>query len=568
MRGRRDIDIVACVCGNMRSDFSVPFVSSTSVRGSVVYTTITSGLKLSTRSVSGHVTRLRPITVQLRMGINRRNYALVGSDCGDSVGSLSVTLSFVGHHPSRHNHHRALVLDSVCRDNRAPRTLCGRIDSLTHGHNMIGFVNVNPRLYGRRSAVRVSRGFFFPGIRRFVGDRIFTSLHSRIVLLGNTHRFNFSRLARLLIRGIRRAALRIGLGTIITGLGCCHTFVGPRAGLIYVVGTSNCNTKTMRVTGALRSRHMSCLTITITSRNIALHGGNVADGVVVVGPRVATFGAVFSCSLRPRICSFQLLSTLVGTTRGRNIAKFPIRVGLSANVRHVNFSPRGSVRRLVNGLGRRGTVVPHSIFSRFIKDSSSDFSRFSTRRFRLFSGKDQRLRTTFSRGVLHRVYGSTNVRRFPRHRLSVYHLNLKLCNVGSHGGGAVGYIDALGAAVLRVRGIGTNSDINCDHGAVLSGSDIVTTVPVKCTSNLGHHLNGHRTCYLIGNRGTSCMNGVYVSITVVSIANVGYGRNSDIRVFNRRLPIRILDSVLRAVPCRILAAVDGQIGEICCRSWE
>ncbi len=360
--------------------------------------------------------------------------------------------------------------------------------------------------------------------------------------------------------------LRIGLGTIISGLGFCHTFVGPRAGVIYVIGTSTCKAKTVRVTGALRSRRISCLTITMTSRKISLQGTKVATGVVIVGPRVDDFGALFRCSLRPRICDFHLLSTLIHRTRGRNIAGFPVRVGLSAKVRHLNFRPAGSVTILMRHLGRRSTIVPHSIFSRFMNDSGSSFSSFSLGRCRRFLGKNARLRSTFHRGVLHRVYGDTNVRRFPRQRLRVIHLKLKLCNIGPHGGTMLRAMKALEAAVLRVRRIPTRRAIKCDHGKLLTESDHVTTLPVKCTSKLSHGLNYKHKCYLIGKVGTPCINGVYVSIYVVSIASVSYGRNSATVVFNRRLPMAMLDSIIKAVPCRVLAKMDAQIGHICCGS--
>lgn len=566
IRGQSSYAIVSCHCLSVSGAFALPFVSSTSVRGSLGYLTTYLCLVLPTRRVARHVTELRPVTVQLRIGRKGGGYLLVGSDCGSSLNSLSVTLSFLCHHSRDGKLEQALILSSVLRANRGAPALCQRITRLMGDHNVRHVVNMKGRVSSYTTHFGV-RGAFCPSATTLVHTVRHKRLHlrGRVVLVGNTHGFNFSSLARMLRGGIRRAVLRIGLKTVVTGLGCCHNGLGPRAGVIYVIGTSTCNTNSCRVTGALRRRRISCLTITITSRNSRLHGTNVATGVVVVGPRVATFGAVFSCGLRPRMCDFRLLSTLVGRTRGRNVAGFPVRVGLSANVRHLKFTPR-SVPQLVRQLGKRGTIVTHSIFSRLMKDSSRRFSDFAHQRVRVFRGTSVRLRRTFPRGVLHRVYGSTNVRHFPKTRFSVIHLNVNLCNIGPVSGSVVGGIDALGAAVLRVHSIPRRSAIKCDQGKRLAHPSHVTTLPVNCTSNLGHRLKGKRTCYLMGNRQTTCMKGVYVSIYVVSIASVSYGRNSDIRVFNSRLPVAILSSMLRAVPCRILADISAQMGHVCCRS--
>lgn len=520
---------------------------------------------MPTSRVARQVTQLRPMTVHLRMGSKGGGYVLVGSDCGSSLTSLSVTLSFLCQHSRSGNLGHALVLSSVLRAKRDAAALCHGITRLIRDHNVRGVVNMNTRVSSYTSGFSV-RGCFFPSAGTLLTSSMVGGLEGRVVLVGNSHGFNFSLISRRLRLGMRRAVLRMGLKTVMTGLGRCHSVLGPRAGVIYVIGTSTCKTNSCRVTGALRRRRTSCLTITMTSRNSSLHGTKVATSVVVVSPRLATFGAVFSCGLRPRMCGFRLLSTLVGTTRGRNVAGFPVRMGLSANVRQLKFR-RGSVPRLVHQLGGRGTLVPHSIFSRFMNDSSTRFSTFAQRRVRQCRGVSGRLRSTFPRGVLHRVYGATNVRHFPNTRFSVIHLNVKLCKVDPVSGSVVGGIDALGAAVLRVQSITRRSAMNCDHGKRLVHPSHVTTVPVKCTSNLGHRLKYKRNCYLIGNGGTPCMKGVYVSIYVVSMASVSYERNSRTVVFNSRLPVAILSSTLRAVPCRMLANVSAQIGEMCCRSW-
>lgn len=508
---------------------------------------------------------LRPITVHLSMGRNVGGYLLVGSACGSSVGSLSVTLSFRRDHHMRGGLGYALVLSSVLRSKALPGSLCGGITSLIHEGGVSHVVNVNHSL-GRCKNTFSVRGRFCLAASRFVGSPSFGGFGSRLVLVGNSHRFRFRHVSRLLRGGIRRAVLRIGLSTIIRGFGCCHSGLGPRAGVIYVIGTFKCKTNSCRLTGALRRRHYSCLTITITSRKRRLHGRNVSVPLVIVGPRFDDFGILFRGRLRPRICDFHLLSTVVGRARHENVASCPVRVGVSAKVRHLNFRPR-SMPRIYHHLGRRDNMMTHSMFSRLMNDSSCVFSSFAGGRLSAFAHITTRLRTKLRCGIVGRVLGSTKVRQFASCRVSVMHLNVNLCKIDTSNRGKLHGVDALGAAVLRVRGIPTNSSVNCDQVDCMGHSSHVTVVPVNCTSNLSHRFDGNNNRIIVGNRHYPVVNGVYVSTYVVSIASASTRRKSSIVVFNRRLPIDRLSSGLGAVPCRVLASVSPEMGEICCERW-
>ncbi len=167
IHGRGDIARVACVCGKARSRFRVPCVSSTSIGGILSYLAIYLCLRVLPRIVSRHVATLRPITVHLRIGSKQANYAVVGSYCGSSFGSLSVTLSFVGHHPSGEKEQHILVLDSVTRSNRLPSSLCNHITHLIRSQKISIFIKIKPYL--------ITTQGLFP-----VGTRFFTSARSLV----------------------------------------------------------------------------------------------------------------------------------------------------------------------------------------------------------------------------------------------------------------------------------------------------------------------------------------------------------------------------------------------------
>ncbi len=169
-------------------------------------------------------------------------------------------------------------------------------------------------------------------------------------------------------------------------------------------------------------------------RTVRLHQNNVGGPVLVMScAPPARIMQLTRCTIARSIMSTNCNHRLDRTTLTTNI-RLTMRVGISANVSHINFIYRTlastpSMTSSVTEIYHLPNLETRNVFARFMSTSRRRSSNFATRRFTVFRTIVNTLNSGKITFALHRYYGDTTALQFPTCRLSVMHPNIIICKL-------------------------------------------------------------------------------------------------------------------------------------------
>ena len=546
----------------MEGCYTLPFIDEASIRNSATTAVVALHLGLSMDSLHSRMAALEPVAMRLEVKEGQHGCTLINDSYNSDINSLDIALDFMHRRPDHKGRRRTLILSDIYQTGEAPERLYTKVGHLASNRGVVKLIGVGPQISQYGDLIDVSEKHFFPDVKSFIHDPVFSSLRDEIILVKGARRFGFDNITELLVQKVHETTLEVNLGNLVKNLNHYRSMMRKDTKLVCMIKADAYGAGAVEVAKTLQDHRVDYLAVAVADEGVTLRKNGITSDIMVMNPEMSSFKTLFDYRLEPEVYSFRLLEALIHAARKEGIGNFPVHIKLDTGMHRLGFDPLRDMDRLIDMLRHQSSIVPRSVFSHFVGSDSDSFDEFSERQFRLFDEASRKLCDSFPHRILRHIDNSAGIEHFPQRQLDACRLGLGLYGYNPRDNSMLHNVTTLKTTILQMHSVKAGESVGYSRRGVMEHDGVVAAIPIGYADGLNRHL-GCRGCYcLVGGKRAYYLGNICMDVAMIDVTGIDCKEGDAVTIFGEELPATVLADAQNTIVYEVLTGVSNRVRRV------
>lgn len=505
---------------------------------------------------------IHSIETRLNVSEGVNGCTIVTDSYPSDINTLSQALDFTRRRKTP-DQKLTLIMSDVINESEDPEKSYKKIVEILSQHEINRFIGVGSEMC-RNSNLFPSGSLFFPNTDTLLSSIFQDDFSNEIILLKGGQQYEFEKISELLDSKRHETLLEINLDALVANYNYFRSKLPRETGLIAMVKASGYGAGSFEIAKTLQDAGASYLAVAVLDEGIDLRKRGIVMPIMVMNPRSANYGAMFSNRLEPEIYSFPLLRNVIDEAEKYGIKDYPIHIKLDTGMHRMGFI-REEIESLIFVLKSTDRVKVSSIFSHLATADCIDMDDFTNHQLQLFDDLSETIIGSLGYPVKRHILNSAGILRFPE-----YHYDFARLGIGLYGANTLppdieeplATVSTLKTVIISIREWDSSETIGYGRKGRLKGKTKVATIPIGYADGMNRHFGNGNISVIVNGKEAPTIGNICMDATMIDVTGIDCNEGDYVEIFGENVSIQRLADILQTIPYEILTSISPRVKRI------
>lgn len=548
--------------GDIRSQFTLPYIDDASIANALTCTAVALHLKLSPNTLAERIARLEPVAMRLEVKRGINGCTLINDAYNSDINSLHIALDFMWRRPDQYQRCKTLILSDIDQSGMPEDKLYREVSRIANKRGVTKFIGIGTSLCQHQSNISLPQCHFFPSVEDFLHSKTRLELHNEVILLKGARRFGFERIVDILSQKVHETTLEVNLSALVDNLNHYRSLMQPHTKLICMIKANGYGAGAVEIAKTLQDRKVDYLAVAVADEGATLRRAGITGNIMVMNPEMAALQKLFDYELEPEIYSFRLLEAFIRAAEKAGITDYPVHIKLDTGMHRLGFDPQKDMPALIKRLHTQNAIMPKSVFSHFVGADADIFDDFSQRQYQLFTQGADLLQAAFDHHILRHIDNSAGIEHFPERQLDMCRLGIGLYGINPRTNTLLHNVCTLKTTLLQIRSVSAEETVGYSRKGIVHRDSRIAAIPIGYADGLHRALGNGKAYCLVNGKQAPYVGNICMDVAMIDVTDIACQEGDVVEVFGDNLPITVLSDAMQTIPYEILTGISDRVKRV------
>ena len=540
---------------------SIPFIDEASIENAIHCLAACLYLHIPQKIIAERMARLEPVAMRLEVKEGIGSCILINDSYNSDINSLDIALDFMHRRADNEARKHTLILSDILQSGMDSQVLYHKVANLVNSRGISKIIGIGSEI-SKQAKMFAMEKYFFLTTDDFIKSDEFKKLHSEVILIKGSRKFDFDKLSEMLELKVHETILEVNLSAIVKNLNYYRSFMKPETKMVCMVKASAYGAGSVEIAKTLEDHRVDYLAVAVADEGADLRKAGIKSNIIIMNPEMTAFKEMFDYELEPEVYNFHLLEALIKAAEKEGITNYPIHIKLDTGMHRLGFSPKTDIPELIKRLKHQTAVIPRSVFSHFVGSDSDDFDSFSTFQFDIFNKASLELQSAFHHKIIRHICNSAGIEHFPERHLDMVRLGLGLYGINPITNEVLSNVTTLKTTILQIRDVPKEETVGYSRKGHLTRDSRIAALPIGYADGLNRHLGRGNAYCMVNGKKAPYVGNICMDVCMIDVTDIPCKEGDKAEIFGDNLPVTELSDKLDTIPYEILTSVSNRVKRV------
>ena len=516
----------------------------------------------STEEIAQRFGKLQPVGTRLNVTEGINGCSVIFDSFTSDVSSLQPVIDIM-HRRKMPEQTMSIIMSDLMHESSSDNEAYRRIAEIVKENVTGKFIGIGSQMLAH-CHLFPSKSIFFASTEDFLETMSASDFSDEILLIKGAPDFGFNRILDMLEVRRHETVLEVNLDSLVRNYNFFRSRIPRQTGIIAMVKASGYGAGSHEIAKTLQDCGASYLAVAVLDEGIELRKKGIRMPIMVMNPKSANYGPMFSNRLEPEIYTLGMLKDVVKEAKKRGVKDFPIHLKLDTGMHRMGLLPY-ELPDVIEIINSQDNVRICTAFSHLATADCLDMDDYTLSQLNLFEEMTTKLRKGLAYDFKKHILNSAGILRFPE-----YHHDYVRLGIGLYGADTLppeiepplSPVSTLRTVIIAIRERKEGETIGYGRKGLVKKTSRIATIPIGYADGMNRHFGNGNIKVKVNGKDAPTIGNICMDACMIDVTDIDCKEGDSVEIFGREASLQRLADTLGTIPYEILTAVSPRVKRV------